>query len=88
MNRDRRYPPSSFEQKTAPALQQAQYKATPEEVAEAKAQQERGLDLTIRQHALQAAINAASSDSVKEFLGDASLVEVAKDFYSFLKGNN
>ncbi len=82
MTRDRRYPPSSFEQQPAPSL------PTPGEIAEAKAQQERGLDLTIRQHALQAAINAASSDSVKEFLGDASLVEVAKDFYSFLKGNN
>lgn len=64
------------------------YKPSEAEIAEAKAQQERGLDLTIRQHALTAALNFASIGSGGFVKDGSDLAKTAELCYSFLKGNN
>lgn len=60
---------------------------TAEEIAEMKTERERGLDLTIRNSAVQLAIQAiAAGPNASTHLGDATLVQIAQDLYSFLKG--
>lgn len=85
--------PPGFERKRVPYTRDEYVNVprqpTDKEIAEMKAERERGLDLTIRNSAVQLAIQAiGAGPHANDHLGDASLVEIAEDLYSFLKGTN
>lgn len=73
-----------------PALgQTVGYSPTTEEIAEMKAERERGLDLSIRQNAVGAALQIVTGmPNPKDVINDANFVELAQDIYIFLKGTN